>query len=136
MADIPPPPPPPPQQSPPPPYQPPPLQPGMAPPPGSPGYMPPPIGPQSTGIPVGTQLRLAAWPIIIGVAGILLPVISGVLLNGNVYYFFVLPIFGVIYSVRLLGRRVWIGGGAGLVLNVLAGLASLSACGAINPGGQ
>ena len=128
MADIPPPPP----SSPPPslPQAPPPTAP-------SPGYMPPPITPRATtGIPIGTQLRASAWPIGIGVAGILLPIISGLILNGNVYYFFVLPVFGVIYSVRLMSRGVWIGGIVAIVLNVLAGLASLAACGALNPGGS
>jgi hypothetical protein len=106
-----------------------------APPQAPPGYLPPAITQRSGGFPIGTQLRVAAWPIGIGAAGILLPIISGALLGGNVYYFYVLPIFGVIYSVRLLIRGVLIGGIVGVVLNVVAGLASLTASGLLNSGG-
>ena len=145
MADIPPPPPPPPPAgyppapppgyAPPPAYQPPPLQPGTAPPPGSPGYMPQPITP-SGGINLGAQIMGAGWSIGVGVAGILLPIVSAFILGGTVYYFYVLPIFGVVYGVRAIMRGFLIGGIAGIVLNVIAGFISLTASGFINPGGQ
>ena len=143
MADIPPPPPPsaPPPPLPsgyasPPPYQPPPLQPGMAPPPGSPGYMPPPITPTAGGINLGAQIMGAGWSIAVGAAGIVLPIASAFILGGTVYYFYVLPIFGIIYGARAIMRGFVIGGIAGIVLNVIAGLISLTASGFINPGGQ
>ena len=143
MADIPPPPPPsaPPPPLPsgyasPPPYQPPPLQPGMAPPPGSPGYMPQPITPTAGGINLGAQIMGAGWSIAVGAAGIVLPIASAFILGGTVYYFYVLPIFGVIYGARAIMRGFVIGGIAGIVLNVIAGLISLTASGFINPGGQ
>jgi hypothetical protein len=144
MADIPPPPPPPsapppPPPSgyaPPPPYQPPPLQPGMAPPPGSPGYMPQPITPTAGGINLGAQIMGAGWSIAVGVAGILLPIASAFILGGTVYYFYVLPIFGIVYGARSIMRGFVIGGIAGIVLNLIAGLISLTASGLINPGGQ
>lgn len=142
MADIPPPPPPSnpnpppaPGYAPPPPYQPPPLQPGMAPPPGSPGYMPQPISPTSGGINLGVQIMGAGWSIGVGVAGILLPIISAFVLGGTVYYFYVLPIFGVLYGFRSIKRGFVIGGIAGIVLNLIAGIISLTAAGLINPGG-
>jgi len=141
MADIPPPPPPsnpnppPPPGYAPPPYQPPPLQPGMAPPPGSPGYMPQPITPTTGGINLGAQFIGAGWSIGVGLAGILLPIISAFILSGSIFYFYVLPIFGVIYGVRAIGRGFVIGGIVGIVLNVIAGFISLTASGFINPGG-
>ena len=143
MADIPPPPPqsnpnpppPPPGYAPPPPFQPPPLQPGMAPPPGSPGYMPQPITPTTGGINLGAQFIGAAWSIGVGLAGILLPIISAFILSGSIFYFYVLPVFGVIYGVRAIGRGFVIGGIVGIVLNVIAGFISLTASGFINPGG-
>jgi len=141
MADIPPPPPPsnpnppPPPGYAPPPYQPPPLQPGMAPPPGSPGYMPQPITPTTGGIKLGAQFIGAGWSIGVGLAGILLPIISAFILSGSIFYFYVLPIFGVIYGVRAIGRGFVIGGIVGIVLNVIAGFISLTASGFINPGG-
>ncbi len=141
MADIPPPPPssPPPPPSgyaPPPPYQPPPLQPGMTPPPGSPGYMPPPIMPTAGGINIGAQLRGAGYSIGVGAAGILLPIFSGVLFGGSVYYFYILPIFGVIYGIRSMTRGFVIGGAVGVALNLVAGAISLSiATGLFSSGG-
>src|SRR5437763_1404247 len=133
MADIPPPPPasspnppPPPGYAPPPPYQPPPLQPGMA----------PPITPTAGGINLGAQIMGAGWSIAVGAAGIVLPIASAFILGGTVYYFYVLPIFGVIYGARAIMRGFVIGGIAGIVLNVIAGLISLTAAGLINPGGQ
>ena len=143
MADIPPPPPPgPPPAAPPPPapYAPPPAgypqQQGMLPPqPPSPGYMPPPITPAAGGINVGAQLVGASYSIGVGVVGILLPIFSGMLFGGTVYYFYVLPVFGLIYGVRSITRGFVIGGIVGIVLNVLAGIASLAAAGLFNSGG-
>ena len=141
MADIPPPPPPgpPPAAPPPPSFAPPPAgyaqQQGMPPlPPGSPGYMPPPIAP-SGGINIGAQLVGASYSIGVGVAGILLPIFSGMLFGGTVYYFYVLPVFGLIYGIRSITRGFVIGGVVGIVLNVLAGIASLTAAGLFNSGG-
>ena len=125
MSDLPPPPPPPPP-GPPPAYQ---------PPPSSPGYMPPPITPTAGGINIGAQIAGAGYSIGVGVAGILLPIFSGMLFGGTVYYFYVLPIFGIIYGIRSITRGFVIGGIVGVVLNVLAGLASLAASGVFSGGG-
>ncbi len=143
MADIPPPPPPPPSNAlPPPPTAPPPYQ-GTPPqgfqapmmPPQSPGYMPNPIGPAAgAGLGLGAQLYAARSSIIVGVIGILVPVLSAVFFGGTVVYFYVLPAFGIYYGIRVLTRGVVIGGLIGIALNVLAGLASLTAAGLINPG--
>src|SRR5579862_9898472 len=116
MADIPPPPPP---AGPPPPPPSPPVRPGMTPPPGSPGYMPQPIRPSAGGLNLGVQLIGAGWSIAVGVAGIVLPIISAFLLGGNVFYFYVLPVFGVVYGARAIMRGYPIGGIAGIVLNVI-----------------
>jgi len=98
--------------------------------------MPQPIGPSSAGgLNLGAQIVGAGWSIAVGVAGILLPIFSGMLFGGTVYYFYVLPIFGVIYGVRSITRGFVIGGIAGIVLNVIAGFISLTASGIFSPGG-
>jgi len=143
MADIPPPPPPPPGAPPPPPIAPPPpyqgLPPGYQPPsmpPGSPGYMPPGIGPTATGVGLGlgAQIVGARSSIIVGVIGIFVPIVTAFILSGSVVYFYLLPIFGFIYGVRSMTRGFVVGGIIGVVLNLLAGLVSLTAAGIINPG--
>ena len=101
MADIPPPPPPPagapppPPMSPPPPYQGPP--PGYLPtsmPPGSPGYIPPGIGPVSAGagLGLGRQIVGARSSIIVGVIGVVVPIVWAIASSGgSVFYFYILP---------------------------------------------
>jgi hypothetical protein len=122
--------------APPPPYQG--LPPGYPPPsmpPSSPGYMPPSIGPtMGTGLSLGTQIRGASSSIIVGVVGILVPVVSAFVFSGSIFYFYLLPIFGLIYGVRAITRGFLIGGIIGIALNVMAGLVSLTASGLINPG--
>jgi ABC-type multidrug transport system permease subunit len=120
--------------APPPPYQG--LPPGYQPPampPGSPGYMPQGIGP-SSGSGIGTQVRGASSSIIVGVIGIFVPIITAIFFGGTVFYFYALPIFGLIYGVRSMTRGFVVGGIIGVVLNLLAGLVSLTAAGIINPG--
>jgi hypothetical protein len=142
MADIPPLPPPPTGAPPPPPMAPPPpyqgLPPGYQPPsmpPGSPGYMPPGIGPtMGAGLNLGAQIAGARSSIIVGVVGILVPIVTAFIFGGTVYYFYLLPIFGLIYGVRAITRGFVIGGIIGVVLNLIAGLVSLTAAGLINPG--
>lgn len=141
MSDVPPsnlPPPPPGVPPPPPAYQPP---PGNIPPP--PGYAPPPqAGYQQQmpgapmvaaagGLALGAQIYAARSSIIVGVIGILVPVGSLLITGGTVVYFFILPVFGLIYGIRAMTRGAVIGGAIGVGLNVLAGLASLLASGLI-----
>ena len=141
MADIPPPPPPPSGAAPPPPMSPPPpyqgLPPGYQPPstpPGSPGYMPQGIGP-ATGLGLGAQIVGARSSIIVGVIGVFVPIVWAVASSGgSVFYFYILPIFGLIYGVRSITRGFVIGGIIGVVLNLIAGFISLTASGIINPG--
>jgi hypothetical protein len=139
MADIPPPPPPPQEQIPqhtppaaPPQYQ---APPGYQPPP-SPGYMPQPIAPSSGGgLNLGMQFVGARSSIIVGIIGIVVPVVWAIVSGGTqTFYFYVLPIFGIIYGIRAIMRGFPIGGGIGVALNVIAGLVSLTASGLINPG--
>src|SRR5260370_29078488 len=144
MSDLPPgsmpPPPPPPPASPPPSYNPPPMS--YQPPPGpnmpqqqSPGYMPPPIAPSSGGgLNLGVQIAGAGWPIGIGAIGIVLPFVTAALFGSNVFYFRILPIFGIIYGVRAIMRGVVIRGANGIVLNQIAGLLSLTPMRGINHG--
>ena len=143
MADIPPPPPPPADAPPPPPppmppagSAPPPYQPPQGSyPPASPGYMPQPIAPTSgSGLNLGMQFMGARSSIIVGVIGVFVPILWAILFSGSVFYFYVLPIFGVIYGIRAMTRGFVIGGAIGLVLNIAAGLISLTASGLINPG--
>ena len=107
----------------------------MPPPAGSPGYIPPAITPGAGGINLGAQLIGASYSIGVGAVGILLPIFSGMLFGGTVYYFYVLPVFGLIYGIRSITRGYVIGGVVGIVLNVLAGIASLAASGLFNSGG-
>ena len=108
----------------------------MTPPPqASPGYIPPAIAPSAGGINLGAQVIGAGWSIGVGVAGILLPILSGMILGGTVYYFYVLPVFGFISGIRAMTRGYVIGGVAGIALNLLAGIASLAASGLFSPGG-
>jgi hypothetical protein len=137
MAQLPPPPPsappPPPAATPPPPAA---YAQAMTPPPQpSPGYIPPAITPSAGGINLGAQILGAGWSIGVGVAGILLPILSAMILGGTVYYFYVLPVFGLVSGIRSITRGYVIGGVAGIALNVLAGIASLAAAGAFSSGG-
>jgi hypothetical protein len=143
MADIPPPPPPPAGAPPPPPVSPPPpyqgLPPGYLPPsmpPGSPGYIPPGIGPVSAGagLGLGRQIVGARSSIIVGVIGIFVPIIWAIVSTNSTVYFYVLPIFGLIYGFRAASRGFMIGGIIGIVLNVIAGVINLIAAGVVNPG--
>jgi hypothetical protein len=107
----------------------------MTPPPSSPGYMPPPITPTAGGgLNLGAQIAGAGWPIGIGVVSIFVPVITAAVFSGDIVYFRILPIFGVIYGVRAIMRGFLIGGVIGIVLNVVAGIVSLTAMGIISPG--
>ena len=139
MADIPPPPPPPsgaapsPPMSPPPPYQG--LPPGYQPPPtppGSPGYMLQGIAP-AAGLGLGAQIAGARSSIIVGVIGILVPIIWAVVSTNSTFYFYILPIFGLYYGARAMGRGFVVGGIIGIVLNLVAGFINLTAAGVINP---
>jgi uncharacterized membrane protein len=97
--------------------------------------MAPPITPTSGRLSLGAQLMGAAYSMGIGVVGIVVPVISAFLLGGTVFYFYLLPLFGAIYGIRAITRGFVLGGVIGIVLNVVAGLVSLTASGLINPGG-
>ena len=118
---------------PPPGYAPPP--PGYAPPPqpGYQGQMPPsvPIIAAAGGLSIGTQLLAARSSIIVGVIGIFVPIITEIVTGGTVFYFYILPIFGLIYGIRAMTRGAVIGGGIGVVLNLVAGLVSLVSSGLI-----
>ncbi len=117
------------------------------PPPGPPASIPPPPPASAAPAPIrpvaaaggrvgiGAQLIAAGWSIGVGVAGILLPIVSALILGGNVYYFYILPVFGLVSGVRAVSRGYVIGGGIGIALNVLAGLASLTAAGLFSQGG-
>jgi uncharacterized membrane protein len=97
--------------------------------------MPQPIGPSSgSGLNLVAQITGAGWSIALGALGILVPVISAFVLSGSVFYFYLLPIFGFVYGIRSITRGFVIGGIIGMVLNVLAGIVSLTASGLINPG--
>jgi hypothetical protein len=131
MADIPP------SNLPPPPpgYAPPPSQPppGYAPPPqpGYQGQMPPgmPMIAAAGGLSIGAQIIAARSSIIVGVIGIFVPIVTLMVTGGTVFYFYILPIFGLIYGVRAMTRGALIGGGIGVALNLIAGLVSLVSSG-------
>lgn len=83
------------------------------------------------GLGLGAQIVVARSSIIVGVIGIFVPIISVLVTGGTVYYFYILPIFGIIYGVRSMMRGAVIGGGIGVGLNIVAGLVSLLASGLI-----
>jgi len=133
MSDLPPSnlPPPPPGYAPPPapPAQPP---PGYAPPPqGYQGQMPPgmPLIAAAGGLSIGGQIIAARSSIIVGVIGIFVPIVTVLVTGGTVVYFYILPIFGLIYGIRAMTRGAVIGGAIGVVLNLLAGLVTLVSSG-------
>lgn len=113
--------------------QPPPYQPPPPADPSSPGYMPQAIGPAS-GLNLGAQIAGAGWSIALGAISILVPIITSMFMGGSVFYFYVLPIFGVIRGIQAVTRGYVIGGVIGIALNVVGGLISLLASGVINPG--
>jgi hypothetical protein len=110
-------------------------------PPPPPGYAPPPQGYQGqmpTGMPmiaaagglsIGAQIIAARSSIIVGVIGIFVPIVTVLVTGGTVVYFYILPIFGLIYGIRAMTRGAVIGGGIGVVLNLLAGLVTLVSSG-------
>jgi hypothetical protein len=102
-------------------------------PPGAPGYgnVPPAGYPQARpGISLTSQFTgIAMWSIILGVASIGLPLVTGLISGGGTYYFIILPIFGFIRGVQAVTRGQMIGGVVGIVLNILGGLMSLIASG-------
>lgn len=83
------------------------------------------------GLGLGAQIYAARSSIIVGVIGIVVPVGSLMITGGTVVYFFILPVFGLIYGIRAMTRGAVVGGLIGVALNVLAGLASLFASGLI-----
>jgi len=119
---------------PPPGYTPPPAQPppGYAPPqPGYQGQMPPgmPMIAAAGGLSIGAQIIAARSSIIVGVIGIFVPIVTLMVTGRTVVYFYILPIFGLIYGIRAMTRGAVIGGGIGVVLNLLAGVVSLVSSG-------
>jgi len=95
--------------------------------------MPPPIAPSSGGgLNIGAQLAGGGYSIGVGIVGIIVPIISAMLVNGTIVYFYALPIFGIIYGVRSIMRGFVIGGAIGIVLNVVAGIVSLTAAGLLS----
>ena len=82
------------------------------------------------GLGIGAQIVVARSSIIVGVVGIIVPVIWSIVTGGSsVFYFYILPVFGLIYGVRAMTRGAVIGGGIGVALNVVAGLVSLVSSG-------
>lgn len=83
---------------------------------------------------MAVQFAGARYSIIVGIIGILVPIGSALFFGGSVFYFYLLPIFGVVYGVRAITRGFVIGGAIGVALNVFAGLASLLASGVLGGG--
>ena len=104
------------------------------PPPGAPGYGVPPAGYPNLqpGISIMSQFRgIAMWSIILGLLSVGVPIVTGLMSNGGSYYFYVLPIFGFIRGVQAVTKGQVIGGGVGIVLNILGGITSLIASGVL-----
>jgi len=101
--------------------------PGTVPPPGYAGYR---TSRAAAAGGLGFQFGgSAAWSIGFGLAAILLPLVT--LSGGHVFYFVILPIFGLIRGITAI-RAGRLGGGiTGVVLNVIGGFMSLLASGLI-----
>jgi hypothetical protein len=106
----------------------PPSAPGYGMPPGSPGYgYVPPTGYPTTrpAISLMSQFTgLAMWSIILGLVSVGVPIVTGLMGNGSVVFFYILPIFGFIRGVQAVTRGQVIGGIVGIVLNILGGIIS------------
>jgi hypothetical protein len=64
------------------------------------------------------------WSIILGLVSVGVPVVSGLMGNGSVVFFYILPIFGFIRGIQAVTRGQVIGGTVGIVLNILGGIIS------------
>jgi hypothetical protein len=104
----------------------PPSAPGYGMPPGAPGYAPPTGYPTlQPGVSVMSQFTgYALWSIILGLVSVGVPLVSGLVFGGSVFYFYILPIFGFIRGVQAVTRGQVMGGVVGIVLNILGGLLS------------
>ncbi len=94
---------------------------------GAPGYgnVPPGYPQARPGISLTSQFTgLAMWSIILGVVSVGVPIVTGLMGNGGVVFFYILPIFGFIRGVQAATRGQVIGGVIGIVLNVLGGIIS------------
>jgi hypothetical protein len=102
-------------------------------------YTPPEsVGSQAPNAPHDGSSPLGAYYTVqsigIGILGMALPVVTALFLSGTVYFFVLLPIFGLIRGIMAMTRGSVVAGIVGIVLNVLAGLISFTAAGIINPG--
>jgi hypothetical protein len=112
---------------------------------------PPPIQPSYSDIPPPSQLPsggypgtrpavsiasqftgMARWSIILGLLSVGVPLVTGIFSGGGVFYFYIVPIFGFIRGVQAITRGQRLGGIIGIVLNILGGLMSLIAAGALS----
>lgn len=121
------------------------------PPPGAPSpsaFAPPPAGyphqgplsPMSgalgmAGLSLAQFRGVAGTSVLLGVIGIAVPLLTTLVLSGGGFFFYVLPIFGLIAGVRAVMRGLVIGGAVGIVLNVIAGFISLLMSGVFFGGG-
>src|SRR5260370_4985513 len=126
-----------------------------SPPPTPPGYQPPqqsfsdiPPSAQGYGMPTGAQdngnappagypqarpgisltsqfTGIAMWSIILGILSVGVPIATGLMGNGSITVFYILPIFGFIRGVQAVTRGQMIGGIVGILLNIIGGLPSL-----------
>jgi hypothetical protein len=74
---------------------------------------------------------IAMWSIILGLLSVGVPLVTGLMSSGGTYYFYILPIFGLIRGVQAVRRGQMIGGIVGIVLNILGGFMSLIASGVL-----
>jgi len=68
---------------------------------------------------------MALWSVILGVLSVGVPILTSVA-GGQIVYFYVIPIFGLIRGIQAVTRGLVVGGIVGIVLNVIGGLISLS----------
>ena len=67
---------------------------------------------------------VALWSVILGLVSVGVPLV-GIFSGGSAYYFYILPIFGLVRGIQAVTRGQVIGGIVGIVLNVIGGAISL-----------
>ena len=68
---------------------------------------------------------IALWSVILGLASVGVPLVTGLTTGGHIVYFYVIPIFGLVRGIQAVTRGQVIGGIVGIVLNVIGGAISL-----------
>jgi hypothetical protein len=70
----------------------------------------------------------------IGILGMALPIVTSLIFSGTTYFFVLLPLFGLIRGAQAVAQGARTSGITGIVLNLVAGLVTLTAAGVVSIG--